>query len=116
IMTKIVEVKRLQKKFGKFQALKDVTFDVNEGEVLGYLGPNGAGKSTTIRALLGIIKARAVPQRFLVKMFGTILLKSIKILLMFLVMCISGQTFQEAKLLTCSCICTAVLMQQDVMN
>src|SRR5699024_10935126 len=42
---------------GKFQALKDVTFDVNEGEVLGYLGPNGAGKSTTIRALLGIIKA-----------------------------------------------------------
>lgn len=56
-MAKIVEVKRLQKKFGKFQALKDVTFDVNEGEVLGYLGPNGAGKSTTIRALLGIIKA-----------------------------------------------------------
>src|SRR5699024_9028720 len=73
-------------------------------------------------------KRAAVPQRFLVKMFGTILLKSIKILLMFLVMCISGQTFQEAKLLTCyartcqtfqeaklltcSCICTAVLMQQ----
>lgn len=57
IMAKIVEVKRLQKKFGKFQALKDVTFDINEGEVLGYLGPNGAGKSTTIRALLGIIKA-----------------------------------------------------------
>lgn len=57
IMAKIVEVKRLQKKFGKFQALKDVTFDVNEGEVLGYVGPNGAGKSTTIRALLGIIKA-----------------------------------------------------------
>ncbi|MBZ4031182.1 ABC transporter ATP-binding protein [Ligilactobacillus salivarius] len=56
-MAKIVEVKRLQKKFGKFQALKDVTFDINEGEVLGYLGPNGAGKSTTIRALLGIIKA-----------------------------------------------------------
>lgn len=57
IMAKIVEVKRLQKKFGRFQALKDVTFDVNEGEVLGYVGPNGAGKSTTIRALLGIIKA-----------------------------------------------------------
>lgn len=57
IMAKIVEVKRLQKKFGNFQALKDVTFDVNEGEVLGYVGPNGAGKSTTIRALLGIIKA-----------------------------------------------------------
>lgn len=56
-MAKVVEVKGLQKNFGKFQALKDVTFDVNAGEVLGYVGPNGAGKSTTIRALLGIIKA-----------------------------------------------------------
>ncbi len=56
-MAKVVEVKGLQKNFGKFQALKDVTFDVNAGEVLGYVGPNGAGKSTTVRALLGIIKA-----------------------------------------------------------
>ena len=56
-MDKVVEVKGLQKNFGQFQALKDVSFEVNAGEVLGYIGPNGAGKSTTIRILLGIIRA-----------------------------------------------------------
>ncbi|MGM9887333.1 MAG: ATP-binding cassette domain-containing protein, partial [Lactococcus sp.] len=56
-MAKIVEVSQLQKQFGKFQALKNVSFELNSGEVLGYVGPNGAGKSTTIRTLLGLIKA-----------------------------------------------------------
>lgn len=56
-MYKLVEVKGLQKNFGQFQALKDVSFEVNAGEVLGYIGPNGAGKSATIRILLGIIRA-----------------------------------------------------------
>ena len=56
-MYKLVEVKGLQKNFGQFQALKDISFEVNAGEVLGYIGPNGAGKSTTIRILLGIIRA-----------------------------------------------------------
>ena len=55
-MDKLVEVKGLQKNLGQFQALKDVSFEVNAGEVLGYIGPNGAGKSTTIRILLGIIR------------------------------------------------------------
>jgi ABC-2 type transport system ATP-binding protein len=63
---KILEVKNLQKSFGKFQALSNVNFDVNAGEVLGYIGPNGAGKSTTIRVLLGIIRANAGS----VKIFG----------------------------------------------
>ncbi|RZI48371.1 ABC transporter ATP-binding protein [Lactococcus kimchii] len=58
-MVKIVEVEGLQKNFGKFQALKNVNFEVNSGEVLGYIGPNGSGKSTTIRVLLGIIRASA---------------------------------------------------------
>ncbi len=53
----VVSINHLQKSFGKFQALKDVTFDVNLGEVFGFIGPNGAGKSTTIRVLLGILKA-----------------------------------------------------------
>lgn len=52
----IVVLNKLEKKFGKFQALKDVTFSVNKGEVLGFIGPNGAGKSTTIRVLLGMLK------------------------------------------------------------
>lgn len=57
MMDKLVAVNELQKNFGQFQALKDVSFEVNAGEVLGYIGPNGAGKSTTIRILLGIIRA-----------------------------------------------------------
>ena len=52
-MGELVRVEGLQKKFGKFTALSDVSFTVNAGEVLGFIGPNGAGKSTTIRILLG---------------------------------------------------------------
>ena len=53
----VLNIQHLQKHFGKFQALSDITFDVNAGEVFGFIGPNGAGKSTTIRVLLGILKA-----------------------------------------------------------
>lgn len=53
---KIVSLNKVEKRFGKFQALKDVTFDVNKGEVVGFIGPNGSGKSTTIRILLGMLK------------------------------------------------------------
>lgn len=55
-MTEIVKLQELQKNFGNFQALSDVTFAVEAGEVTGFIGPNGAGKSTTIRILLGMIK------------------------------------------------------------
>lgn len=58
-MTNIVKVQGLQKSFGKFKALQDVSFTVNAGEVVGFIGPNGAGKSTTIRTLLGIIRRDA---------------------------------------------------------
>jgi ABC-2 type transport system ATP-binding protein len=51
----IVEVDRLSKSFGRVRALNEVSFSVEEGEVLGFLGPNGAGKTTTIRILLGLL-------------------------------------------------------------
>ena len=48
-----VEIRALHKRFGKVEAVKDLSFDVEAGRVTGFLGPNGAGKSTTLRALLG---------------------------------------------------------------
>ncbi len=53
-MSKLLEVKNLNKYFGKKQVLKDVSFSLNEGEILGFIGPNGAGKTTTIKCILGL--------------------------------------------------------------
>ena len=53
----VIEVRGLDKYFGKFQALNDLDLTVRRGEVHGFLGPNGAGKSTTIRVLLGLLKS-----------------------------------------------------------
>jgi len=55
--TEIIKVEHLAKNFGSFQAVKDVSFTVNRGDVFGFLGPNGAGKSTTIRCMLSLIQA-----------------------------------------------------------
>jgi ABC-type multidrug transport system ATPase subunit len=52
----IIKVDHLTKRFGSFQAVKDVSFEVKRGDVFGFLGPNGAGKSTTIRCMLSLIK------------------------------------------------------------
>lgn len=53
-MGNLIEVKKLNKFFGKKQVLKDVSFEVKEGEILGFIGPNGAGKTTTIKLMLGL--------------------------------------------------------------
>lgn len=50
----IVKVEKINKKFGKKQVLHDVSFEINEGEILGFIGPNGAGKTTTIKLMLGL--------------------------------------------------------------
>src|SRR5438067_11827921 len=46
-----IDVRNIVKKFGDFEAVKGITFDVAEGEIFGLLGPNGAGKSTLIRMM-----------------------------------------------------------------
>jgi ABC-2 type transport system ATP-binding protein len=51
----IIEVKNLVKKFGKFVAVDDVSFNVEKGEVFAFLGPNGAGKTTTIKILTTLL-------------------------------------------------------------
>jgi len=50
-----IEAVGLGRKFGTFQAVSDVSFSVERGEIFGYLGANGAGKSTTIRMLCGLL-------------------------------------------------------------
>ena len=55
-MEPIVKIAQLSKNFGKTTALKEVSFEVYPGEVVGFIGPNGAGKSTTIRIMLGLLK------------------------------------------------------------
>ena len=47
----IISVKNLQKRYGTFEAVKGISFDVYEGEIFGLLGPNGAGKSTTLEII-----------------------------------------------------------------
>lgn len=47
----IISVKGLHKKYGDFEAVKNISFDVYEGEIFGMLGPNGAGKSTTLEII-----------------------------------------------------------------
>ncbi|HYE82364.1 MAG TPA: ABC transporter ATP-binding protein [Clostridia bacterium] len=51
----VIELQKLTKYYGKHRGIKNITFDIKEGEIFGFIGPNGAGKSTTIRTLLNFI-------------------------------------------------------------
>ncbi len=53
----MIEVEQLHKRYGTTQAIEDVSFSVEKGEILGFLGPNGAGKTTTMRILTGYLPA-----------------------------------------------------------
>lgn len=55
----ILRVDNLSKSYGKFAAVKEVTFELKRGEVFGFLGPNGAGKTTTIKVCTGLLKPSA---------------------------------------------------------
>ena len=52
----MIEVKNVTKKYGSFTAVDNISFDVKDGEVVGFLGPNGAGKSTTMNMITGFIE------------------------------------------------------------
>ena len=51
----ILEVKNISKSFASLKAVDNISFSIDEGDILGVLGPNGAGKTTTIRMIMNII-------------------------------------------------------------
>ena len=53
----MIEVRNLTKQYGSKKAVDNISFTVNDGEILGFLGPNGAGKSTTMNMLTGYISS-----------------------------------------------------------
>ena len=53
---KAVSVSKLSRRFGKFIAVDEISFEVNKGEIFGFLGANGAGKTTAIKMLCGLLK------------------------------------------------------------
>ena len=55
-MKKLLECQNLCKSFGKKQILKDVSFEIDEGDILAFIGPNGSGKTTKIKLILGLQK------------------------------------------------------------
>jgi branched-chain amino acid transport system ATP-binding protein len=58
-MSAVLEVRDLKKAFGGIHAVDGVSFDVNEGEILGIIGPNGSGKSTLFNCILGQLRPTA---------------------------------------------------------
>lgn len=55
-MKKVIEIRNLEKSYKELKALDGISFDVEEGEIIGLLGPNGSGKSTTINCLLSLLR------------------------------------------------------------
>ena len=53
----MIKIEHLQKTYGKIHAVDDISFEVKEGEIVGFLGPNGAGKTTTMNILTGCLSA-----------------------------------------------------------
>ena len=62
----MIEIRDLRKSYGKTEALKGISFEVENGEAFAFLGPNGAGKTTTIKIMMGFLR----PDSGTVRMFG----------------------------------------------
>ena len=58
-MDAALELEGVTKRYGAFTAVRDLSFEVNRGAILGFLGPNGAGKTTTLRIMLGLVTPTA---------------------------------------------------------
>ena len=54
-MNNMIKVININKKYGDFEVLKDISFEIKKGTIYGFSGPNGAGKTTTMNILLGLI-------------------------------------------------------------
>ena len=65
----VIHVRSLTKKFGNFTAVDHISFNISQGEILGFLGPNGAGKTTTIKMIIGLLRITS----------GDVLIKSLDI-------------------------------------
>jgi ABC-2 type transport system ATP-binding protein len=57
ILETVLSIKNISKRYGKIQAVEDLSLDVNKGQIFGILGPNGSGKTTTLSIILELIKA-----------------------------------------------------------
>ncbi len=53
----MLEIRKLRKNYGKFEALKGIDLTIERGEIFGFIGPNGAGKTTTMRIICGLLQA-----------------------------------------------------------
>ncbi len=73
----MLEVEGISKKYGDFVALKNLTFSVRKGEILGLIGENGAGKSTTLKILAGLIEPDSGEVRYFGKLFDDSIKKRI---------------------------------------
>ena len=58
-MTPALSLDGVTKRYGAFTAVRDLSFQLDAGTILGFLGPNGAGKTTTLRMILGLVTPTA---------------------------------------------------------
>lgn len=77
----ILEISNLSKKYGRIQAVNDLSLTVEEGHIYGILGPNGSGKTTTLGIILGVIRASAGTYQWFGKQDGHLSRRRIGVLL-----------------------------------